>query len=298
MNQNNDRENTSKNPANAQSGDRTNTNLNANAGNPGQPQPRTQNQPQNQNLQPQQQQHQSLKPNQAPGADLGNQPVPGKEDRAGNAQVGNQQGAQGTSNRQDQSGRAQTGNPSEAKDASARQGAQGKSDASGHSDAECQEAKKKMEEAGKPGANHKALEPMIGNWKAEVKCWKPDGSGEPHTSQGTAKTMWILQGRFLQEDFSGEMMGQPFKGLTLLGYDNVKQAYSLVWLADTQTSIFTSEGKGDSGNKVITLEGEANCPINGPQQVKSVYRLLDQNKHVFEMHNGGKKTLEVTYTRQ
>ncbi len=173
----------------------------------------------------------------------------------------------------------------------------GKADAAGHSDAECQEAMKKMEAAGTPGPAHKALEPLIGNWKAEVKCWK-DGAGEAHVSQGTAKTTWILQGRFLQEDFSGEMMGKPFKGLTLLGYDNTKQTYNLVWLADTQTSIFTSEGKGDSGNKVITLEGHATCPMSGGQKdVESVYRILGADKHVFEMSHDGKKTLEVTYTR-
>lgn len=191
-------------------------------------------------------------------------------------------------------GQPSGGNQPGAASATGKQGAQGQ----GHSDAECQEAMKKMEEAGKVGPNHKALEPLVGSWKAEVKCWKPDGSGEPHSSQGTASAKWILQGRFLQEDFSGEMMGKPFKGITLLGYDNVKQAYTSVWMADTQTSIFTSEGKGGSNPKEITLEGEANCPLNGPQQVKSVYRILDQNRHVFEMHNGGKKTLEVTYTRQ
>jgi hypothetical protein len=27
-----------------------------------------------------------------------------------------------------------------------------------------------------------------------------------------------------------------------------------------QTSIFTSEGKGENGNKIITLEGKSSCP--------------------------------------
>jgi hypothetical protein len=173
----------------------------------------------------------------------------------------------------------------------------GKADAAGRPDAECQEAMKKMEAAGTPGPAHKVLEPMIGNWKAQVSCWK-DGEGEAHVSQGTAKTTWILQGRFLQEEFSGEMMGRPFKGLTLLGYDNTKQTYNMVWLADTQTSIFTSEGKGDNGNKVITLDGKATCPMSGGEKaVQSVYRILGADKHVFEMSHDGKKTLEVTYTR-
>ena len=167
----------------------------------------------------------------------------------------------------------------------------------GKPDAACAEMKQKMEAAGTPGPAHKALEPMIGNWKAQVSCWK-DGAGEAHVSHGTAKTSWILQGRFLQEEFSGEMMGRPFKGLTLLGYDNTKQTYNMVWLADTQTSMFTCEGKGTEGNKVITLEGQCTCPTTGAQKaLKSVYRLTGADQHVFEMYHDGKKTLEVAYTR-
>src|SRR6187401_2277448 len=85
-----------------------------------------------------------------------------------------------------------------------------------------QEMLKKMEAAGTPGPAHKALEALVGNWKAEVKCWQEPGSS-PNVSQGTAKTSWILNGRFLEEEFQGEMMGKPFTGVSLMGYDNLKQ---------------------------------------------------------------------------
>jgi len=89
------------------------------------------------------------------------------------------------------------------------------------SDAQKQEMMKKMQEAGAPGPAHKALDVLVGNWQAEVKCWM-DPDGPPNVSQGTAKATWILNGRFLQEEFHGEMMGKPFTGLSLLGYDNFK----------------------------------------------------------------------------
>jgi len=56
------------------------------------------------------------------------------------------------------------------------------------------------------------------------------------------------------------MMGKSFIGRSLLGYDNTKQKFNSVWVSDIQTSMFTSEGKGEIGNKVITLEGKADCP--------------------------------------
>src|SRR5580765_5010302 len=138
--------------------------------------------------------------------------------------------------------------------------------------AEKQEMMKKMEAAGTPGPAHKALEAFVGDWKAEVKCFHEGGA--PQVSQATAKSHWTLNGRFLEGEFHGEMMGKSFTGRSLLGYDNTKQKYNSVWVSDIQTSMFTSEGKGESGNKVITLEGKADCPATGRKDVptKQVFR--------------------------
>lgn len=174
---------------------------------------------------------------------------------------------------------------------------------SGKPGAEMQEMQKKMEAAGTPGPAHKALDALVGNWKAEVKCWMEPG-GPPNVSQGTAKTSWTLNGRFLEEEFHGDMMGKPFTGRSLMGYDNVKQTFHTVWVSDMGTSMFTSEGKGDKGNKVITLEGKASCPATGRTDVtmKTVFRMLGPDKHVFEMYDasqpGNVKTMEITYTRK
>jgi hypothetical protein len=170
------------------------------------------------------------------------------------------------------------------------------------SDAEKRQMMEKMEAAGTPGPAHKALEHFVGNWKAEVKCWHEPG-GAPEVSQGTAKARWILNGRFLEEEFRGQMMGKPFSGLSLMGFDNTKQTFNSVWMSDTQTSMFISEGKGDNGNKVITLEGKASCPATGRKDVlmKTVFRVLGPDKHVFEMFDGSQgnaRTMEITYTRQ
>jgi hypothetical protein len=169
------------------------------------------------------------------------------------------------------------------------------------SDAEKQEMMRRMEAAGTPGPAHKALEALVGDWKAEVKCWHEPG-GAPQVSQATAKTNWILNGRFLEEEFHGEMMGKPFTGRFLMGYDNTRQTFNTVWISDMQTAMLTSEGKGEDGNKVITLEGRSDCPGTGERNVlvKSIFRVLSRDKHVFEMHDArkGNKTMEITYTRK
>ena len=170
---------------------------------------------------------------------------------------------------------------------------------SGKEDAEKQEMQKKMEAAGTPGPAHKALEALVGNWKAEVKRWCEPG-GSPNESEGTAKASWILNGHFLEEEFHGEMMGKPFVGRNLLGYDNTKQTFNGVWISDMQTSILTCEGKGAKDNKVITLEGKTDCPVTGQKDVpiKLVFRVLSPEKRVLEMFNDDTKSMGITYTRK
>lgn len=165
-----------------------------------------------------------------------------------------------------------------------------------------EELLKKVEVLGTPGAGHKALEPFVGNWSAEIKCWMaPDET--PVVTKGTAKSNWIMNGRFVREEFEGEFMGKPFRGLSITGYDNVKQRFNNVWIDDMHTAIFTTEGEAGSDDKVITLDGKYDCPITGQKDkpMKQVLRLVNRDKHVFEMHDpslGQKsKTMEITYTR-
>lgn len=169
---------------------------------------------------------------------------------------------------------------------------------SGKADAEKQEMQKKMAAAGTPGPAHKALGAFVGNWKSEVKTWCEPG-GAPQVSKATSKAKWTLNGHFVEEEFHGEMMGKPFQGLMLIGYDNTKQKFNSVWMSDMQTSMLTSEGKGEQDNKVITLEGKTDCPVTGQKDIpmKLVFRVLSPDKHVLEMFNDGARSMEITYTR-
>ena len=170
-------------------------------------------------------------------------------------------------------------------------------------DPKMEEMMKKAEAAGTPGAAHKALEPLVGDWTAEVKCWMaPDAP--PMESKGTAKASWAMKKRFVREEFDGEMMGKPFHGISLIGYDNSKQKYNTVWVDDMSTAIFTTEGTAENDGKIITFEGKMDCPITGEKDrsYRQVLRIINPNKHVLEMYNSPQgteaKTMEITYTRK
>jgi hypothetical protein len=170
-------------------------------------------------------------------------------------------------------------------------------------DPKMEEMMKKVEAAGKPGAEHKALEPLVGDWNAEVKMWMaPDAP--PNVTKGSAKSKWILGGRFVQQEFKGEFMGKPFQGIGLTGYDNMKKKYNSFWVDDVSTAMFVSEGGAEQAGKAITLEGKYDCAMTGEKDKpsKQVVRIVSRDKHVYEMYDPSQgpnaKTMEITYTRK
>jgi hypothetical protein len=170
-------------------------------------------------------------------------------------------------------------------------------------DAKMEELMKKAEAASTPGPAHKALDPLVGEWNAEVKMWmEPDAP--PTVTKASAKSTWALKGRFVKQEFTGEFMGKPFNGVSYTGYDNVLQKYRSIWIDDMSTTIVTSEGDADAGGKVITLGGSYACAMTGEKDKANtqIYRIVSRDKHIFEMHDptrGDKsKTMEITYTRK
>lgn len=155
-----------------------------------------------------------------------------------------------------------------------------------------------------PGENHKHLQVLVGHWETVTKIWM-GGPGSPAMeSKGTSQNRWVLGGRFVQQEYKGEFMGQPYEGLGMTGYDNYKNMYIASWADTTGTHLLTSRGQRDPSGKVFTFYGEMDEPslnVSG-RIVKYVTRIINENKHVFEiidLHAGDNyKVMEITYTRK
>jgi hypothetical protein len=153
-----------------------------------------------------------------------------------------------------------------------------------------------------PGAPHKLLAGMAGSWATKVKtCMEPNKP--PLESTGTSEQKMILGGRFLQQEFTGEMMGRPFTGIGVTGYDNHTKKYVSTWMDSMGTAILFFEGTASADGKTITQESRYDDPIKGPTKWRSVTRIVDDNTHVFEMYETDKKgkeekMMEITYTRK
>ncbi|HXG58605.1 MAG TPA: DUF1579 domain-containing protein [Thermoanaerobaculia bacterium] len=157
--------------------------------------------------------------------------------------------------------------------------------------------------AATPGAAHKALEPFVGTWEAKATFWALPGA-DPVTSSGTAEAKWVLDGRFVEQRFSGSFQGMPFTGIGYTGYDNIKKQYVGMWMDSMGTGVMISTGKA-SGEKSFEFEAVYPDAMTGRDMLmKETVRIIDSDRHVFEMWSpapdgkGMFKSMEIVYTRR
>ena len=155
---------------------------------------------------------------------------------------------------------------------------------------------------GTPGEPHKQFAALAGSWTTTTKEWMEPGK-PPMESTGTAEMKMLLDGRFLYQEFSGQMMGQPFNGIGIDAYDNMTKKYVTAWMDSMGTGIFLMEGTASTDGRTITLRGSHPEPGGGKMTHRAIWKLIDNNTQQFDMygsHHGQKemKMMEITYTRK
>ena len=113
-----------------------------------------------------------------------------------------------------------------------------------------------------PTAVHKLLSRMEGSWDVKSICWFD--SDHPVKSSGTCEQTMVLDGRFLHQEFVGEMMGSHFRGIGYLGYDNHKGKYVSTWMDTMGSGIYYFEGSAGNDGRSINLTCSYDDPVQGP----------------------------------
>jgi hypothetical protein len=154
-----------------------------------------------------------------------------------------------------------------------------------------------------PGENHKYFEYFEGDWDVTSKTRTKPGT-EPEVSKGENTSKLILGGRFLKSHFTGTMMGIPFEGMSITGYDNFKKEFVSIWIDNAGTGIYQTSGSLDKASKTRTETGLwDDFMTGGKSKVKWVTKIIDDNQYQFDMYgpdSTGKeyKSGEITYTRK
>jgi hypothetical protein len=178
-----------------------------------------------------------------------------------------------------------------------------KKDGKGQAGAMNDEMMKKMMELGAPGPQHKKLDVLAGEWNVKSKCWM-DPKGEAEEGGGKATFKWVLDGRYLTQEYQGTSAMGPFSGIGYFGYDNAKKEYWALWMDSMSTSTMITPGMADSAGRTFTFRsGSFECPMTGkPTQMKMVLKVESPSKMTYEMYVTQQgtpeyKNMEITYTK-
>lgn len=160
----------------------------------------------------------------------------------------------------------------------------------------------KMMEFATPGPAHKVLDAKIGKWTTVVKWWMAPGT-EPTTDTGSCEVKWIMEGRFIEDTYTGTMMGGPFHGRGTTGFDNLKKKYVGTWIDTMGTGIMHSEGTFDAATKTFTYMGESPDAMVGKYvKTRTVEKMIDADHWTVQMYSPGPDGkefmgMEISYKR-
>ncbi len=161
-----------------------------------------------------------------------------------------------------------------------------------------------MMEAATPGEMHKWLAKGVGTWTGKNKMWMKEGA-PPIESECTDTVTAIMDGRFIKCEFGGDMMGMPFKGGSVTGYDNTSKKFQSTWIDNMGTGMMIGTGELSSDQKTLTWKFEYTCPIAKKVVVmRQIEKHTSDNAFTLEMwgpdpHTGKEfKCMEIAFTRK
>jgi len=154
-----------------------------------------------------------------------------------------------------------------------------------------------------PGDMHAMLAKSNGTWNTEITMWQAPGA-PPSTSTGTSVNKMVLGGRYQESTNTGDMMGMPFEGHGMTGYDNAKKVFVNTWMDNMGTGIMYMEGPWDEASKSINLKGKGMDPMTMKESdYRETFKIVDDNTQMMEMYGPGPdgkeyKMMELKFTRK
>ncbi len=151
---------------------------------------------------------------------------------------------------------------------------------------EQQEMMKAWMEYGTPGEHHEMLANRVGQWTLEGKMWETSDA-EPQPFTGTSTIKSVMGGRFFLEKIEGPgMMGMPFEGRSVFGYDNLTKTYFTFWFDNSGTGVHRYEGTSSGDGKTIHYTVDVPDVMAGQyKKARAIDRMIDDDHAVFTMYD-------------
>lgn len=113
-----------------------------------------------------------------------------------------------------------------------------------------------------------------------------------------------MGGRYLVVNHSGNVMGMPFEGMSLEGYDNAAEKFVSIWVDNLGTGVAYSEGHFNEESGLLVYEGSMTDPMTKEAAwFKQTMKIVDDNNLYFEMfmkapYGTEFKNMEISFTRK
>jgi hypothetical protein len=114
---------------------------------------------------------------------------------------------------------------------------------------------------------HAALAPFAGTWNTTCRLGAP--GAPPMELTGTERFELVCDGLWLKSVVDSSLMGEPFQGISLLGYDPHAKTYVSLWVDSTSPGATRGVGRFDAATKTWTwktVSGE------GPARITTVWK--------------------------
>ena len=148
--------------------------------------------------------------------------------------------------------------------------------------AAAQPPEKPQTDLGAPGEEHKKLDLLAGDWDVALKI--PIGPGKHVEGKSSCEAKWVMDGRFLRQEYSSIFMGKPLTVVRYLGFDRHKGKFVEVHFESTHTDVMHSEGDISNDGKTITCRGSHIEAATGKEvNVRTVTTFGDKDKFTLEM---------------
>ncbi len=153
-----------------------------------------------------------------------------------------------------------------------------------------------------PGDMHKWMAKQNGTWTGEVTAWM-DKDKPPVKWNATSTNTTTYNGLYQIGTFKGTMMGMPFEGQSILGYDNSKKKFVTTWIDNMGSGILIMTGDWDEASKTLHLKGTQTNPMDGSDMsIRQEVKFVDDNTQVTTMFGtiagAEEKMMEINLKRK
>ncbi|HYP30174.1 MAG TPA: DUF1579 family protein [Blastocatellia bacterium] len=163
------------------------------------------------------------------------------------------------------------------------------------------EASKKVDaKPNQPGERHRQLDYFVGSWDVQIKF---KIGGQEREGRALLESRWVLNGRFLKQEYKTMTGGVPFTVVQYVGFDNNRKKTVEVKFDSNDTGVQVTEGTLFEDGKIISNSGERVDPTTGRRRgLRTVTIIFDKDHYTVEWYQVGDdgkedKVVTLSHTR-